>query len=133
MGWALIREEVKVKRILVLFFFSAILFHISNNNFVLFHTLIEFICILVAFNMLVLSINTYDLNPSLYIIFIGIAYGFVAILDFGHIIAFPGVNMLLNNSANMTVQFWVAARLMECLSILIACSLINKKSWFKLK
>ncbi|QUH24461.1 MASE3 domain-containing sensor histidine kinase [Serpentinicella alkaliphila] len=129
----LLKDELSVKNLFLLLVFSSIMYFLSRMNHVFFHTLIEFICIMIAFNMLILSINTYKLNSKFYIIFLGIAFGFIGILDFLHMITFEGVNILPKESIEMTMVFWVAYRLMESISILIACFLINKKFNNKLK
>lgn len=133
MSFALIREQFKIKNISALVILVVIMFYVSTQNFVMFHTLIELGCILVAINMMSLSISTYEFNSNYYIVFLGIAYGFVAVLDIGHMLTYEGVGILLKESTDMSAKFWIIARMMESISILIACNFINRNKSIKLK
>jgi len=132
-SFALIREQFKIKNISALVILVVIMFYVSTQNFVMFHTLIELGCILVAINMMSLSISTYEFNSNYYIVFLGIAYGFVAVLDIGHMLTYEGVGILLKESTDMSAKFWIIARMMESISILIACNFINRNKSIKLK
>ena len=88
-------------------------------NYLVFHTLAEVFSIVVAFSVFVIAWNSkkYIRNP--YLLFVGIAYLFIAILDFLHTLAYKGMP-LFTDYQYYANQLWVCARYMESLTLLLA-------------
>ncbi len=97
----------------------AVLFVISLYNYLLFHTLVEFYSIVIAFAFFSVTWNSKAYMKNNYLVFIGIAYLFVGTLDLLHTITYPGMNIISGNNY-YTNQLWIAARYLEALSFLIA-------------
>ena len=60
------------------------LIYLSFYNFLLFHTMIETICIVIGILITIIAVNTYKFNNNDSLLFLGIAYFFVAFFDFFH-------------------------------------------------
>lgn len=127
------RECTTLKEISLFPISLIVIIYLSFQNFTLFHTVIEMYGIVIALIILVIAINTYHLNKDHYLLFLGIAYGFVAGFDFLHTLAYDGMNVFKESSTNLTTQLWIIARYIEGISILFFCMLMNKKATVKLK
>jgi PAS domain S-box-containing protein len=99
----------------------------SLYNFLLFHTLAEFFSIVIACGIFMVAWNARRHMATHYVLYLGIAYLFVGILDFVHTLAYKGMNILPEYGANETTQLWIAARYMESVSLLIAPLMLNRK------
>ncbi|WZL73707.1 MASE3 domain-containing protein [Clostridiaceae bacterium 35-E11] len=104
--------------------------YLGHRDFLLFHSIIEMITILIALTMTVIALNTYQINKDHKMIFLGIAYGFVASLDLIHVLSYKGMGVFVEYTANLPTQLWVMARYMESFSLLIVLMLPNKKFSF---
>jgi len=94
--------------------------YMSFINFLLFHIIAELFSIIIAIIISIISINTYKTNKNQYLIFLGIAYGFIACFDILHTLTYEGMNILVIEGANVPIQLSVIARYMESISLLIA-------------
>jgi hypothetical protein len=114
-----------------LFYFTLLFitgFWISRNySFLLYHSLAELFGILVAFGIFILAWNSREVIKNNYLLFIGVAYLFVGILDLFHTLAYEGMGVFKGYDANLATQLWIAARYMESLSLLVAPLFIHRK------
>jgi PAS domain-containing protein len=102
------------------------LYWISQSNYLLFHTLAEMFSILMAGSIFVLAWNTRNFLKNGYLEVLGIGMLFVAILDLLHTLSFKGMGVFVGNSANLSTQFWLAARYLHSGSMLFAVMFIHK-------
>lgn len=66
-------------------------FYLGFKSFLIFHTAVEIACIIIAYIMAVISVNTHNMKNDNRIIFLGIAYGFIALFDLIHTFAYKGM------------------------------------------
>ncbi len=95
------------------------LFVISRYNYLLFHVIAELFSIAVAWSvfLLVWNVRRYIDNDAL--IFLGVAYLYVGLLDMLHTLAFKGMDIFtFIQSANPATQLWICARGLEAFSLL---------------
>lgn len=93
----------------------------SIHNYLLFHIIAEVFAIVVAFGMFMVVWNSRRFFDNNSLLFVGIAYVFVASLDFVHTISYYGMGVFVGgDEANHATQLWIAARYLESLSLLIA-------------
>jgi PAS domain S-box-containing protein len=97
----------------------AILFFLSQRNFLLFHTLAELFSVAVAWSVFLLVWNTRSFTRDDGLLFLGMAFFFIALLDLTHTLAFKGMNILPGaDGANLATQLWIAARGLEAVCLL---------------
>ena len=101
--------------------------YMGHNNYILFHALLELFSIIIAFTVFFISVNTYDISKNSYFMFIGIAYGFVAVFDLLHTFTYKGMNIFTETGANLPTQLWIIARYLESISLLVSNIFLYKK------
>lgn len=90
------------------------------HSFLLFHSLAELFSIAIAFGIFAVAWNCRRLLENNYLLFLGIAYLFVAGVDTIHTLAYKGMGVFVGYDANLPTQLWIVARYLESLSFLIA-------------
>ena len=96
------------------------LFAVSRSNFLLFHGLAELFSIAVAWSVFLLVWNTKRFARNDALLFLGIAYLFIGLIDLVHTLAYKGMGVFPDiQTANLATQLWIAARGMEALSLLL--------------
>ena len=93
---------------------------ISYFNFLLFHTLAEFFAITIAILICVVSWNMFPFTRNNYLMFLGLGYFWIGILDLLHTMAYEGMGVISGGGANMAVQFWIGTRYLEAVLLLTA-------------
>ena len=97
-----------------------ILYVISRSNYLLFHSLAELFSIFVAYVVFLIVWKSRARLENRFLIFIGIAYFFVASLDLLHTFAYKGMGIFPQFDLNPPTQLWIAARYTESISLLVA-------------
>ncbi len=100
---------------------------ISNLNYLLFHTLAELFSIAVACAIFMLAWNARRFLQNDYLLFVGIAYLFVATVDLVHTLAYEGMDIFTKGGSNLATQLWISARYLESISLLIAPLFLRRK------
>lgn len=93
----------------------------------LFHTLAELFSIFVAFGIFVLTwyINHFQRNN--YLLILGISYFFTGTVDLLHTLAFGHINLFAGYNSAISAQFWIGARYIESISLMLSPLLMNRK------
>ncbi len=92
----------------------------SIYNYLLFHSIAEIFSIIIACSIFIVAWNSRRFLDSNYLLFLGIAYLFIAALDLIHTLSYTGMGIFKGYGTNLPTQLWIAARFMESLSLLIA-------------
>lgn len=92
----------------------------SIYNYLLFHSIAEIFSIIIACSIFIIAWNSRRFLDSNYLLFLGIAYLFIAVLDLLHTLSYTGMGIFKGYGTNLPTQLWIAARFMESLSLLIA-------------
>jgi len=100
---------------------------ISEDSYLLFHSLIEIFSIIVAGSIFMITWNARSYLDNDYFLFIGIAYFFVEIIDLLHTLAYHGMGVFADTGSNLATQLWVAGRYMQSITLLFAPFFCNKK------
>ncbi|MBP7654398.1 hypothetical protein KA977_13310 [Candidatus Dependentiae bacterium] len=101
------------------------LYWLSRYNYLHFHLIAEFYSIIIAGGIFIVSWNTRKNTEYNSLVFLGLCYFFIAIIDFYHTISYNGMN-IFNDYNFYANQLWVVARVLESFSILIFSLLKNK-------
>ena len=105
--------------------------YLGFANFLLFHSIVELICISIGIIIMIIAINMYPYGVPLGILILGLSYGCITIFDGLHVLSYKGMGVIESNGANLPTQFWIIARYMESLSTLAAMLLFKKRINFK--
>ncbi len=98
-----------------------------SSYHLLFHTSAEFFACIVSFGLFFIALNTNSMNENNFIVFLGIGYFFIGIVDMLHIFTYSGVSILFKDgNQSIVVQFWIAARYMTALTLLGSTILLYK-------
>ena len=100
---------------------------ISEDSYLLFHSLIEMFSIIVAGSIFMIAWNARGYLDNDYFLFVGIAYFFVEIIDLLHTLAYHGMGVFADTGSNLATQLWVAGRYLQSISLLIALFFCNRK------
>jgi len=88
-------------------------------NYLLFHSLAEIFSIVVACSFFMITWNSKNYIKNQYILFIGIAYLFIALLDLLHTLAYKGMPIFTDYDYYAN-QLWIAARYLESITLIVA-------------
>jgi signal transduction histidine kinase len=99
----------------------------SLYNYLLFHSLVELFTIVVAAGIFMIAWNARAYLNNNYLLFLGIAAVFIAFLDIFHTLAYKGMGVFADPSANTATQVWVGMQYLQGLSLLVAPIFIGRK------
>ncbi|MFW5808619.1 MAG: MASE3 domain-containing protein, partial [Spirochaetota bacterium] len=102
------------------------LYIVQLDHYLLFHSLTEIFSIVIAFSIFLIAWNGRQYLRNNFLLLLGVAYLYIAFLDILHTLGYPGLGVFreYNYYSN---QVWIAARILESVSLLLAVSLINRK------
>lgn len=101
------------------------LYIISYYNYLLFHTLSELFSIVIAVTVSLIAWNSKKYIKNDYLIFVGIAYFFIAVMDLIHTLAYKGMSIFTSYDYYAN-QLWIAARYIESITLLTAFLFLSK-------
>uniref|UniRef100_UPI0040579BE9 MASE3 domain-containing protein n=1 Tax=Candidatus Electrothrix sp. TaxID=2170559 RepID=UPI0040579BE9 len=105
------------------------LFLADEYSEILFHALAELFSIILISSIFLFTWNTRRFQKNHFFLFLGIAYLFIGSLDFVHILIYrDGEEILAGSTMNASLQLWVAARLMEGASLVLASFFFYNKA-----
>ncbi len=99
----------------------------SLYSYLLFHGIAEIFSISVCACIFIITLNSRHFIQNGYLLFIGVAYFFVAVIDGVHTLAYKGMGVFPGYDANLPTQLWIAARYLQSISLLVAPAFFRKK------
>lgn len=102
------------------------LYFTSHINYLLFHSLAEIFSIVIAFSVFVIAWNSKFYIKNQYLLFIGIAYLFIGIIDLLHTLSYKGMPIFTDYDFYAN-QLWIGARYLESISLLVAFYFLSAK------
>ncbi|MEJ5300635.1 MAG: MASE3 domain-containing protein [Thermodesulforhabdaceae bacterium] len=100
---------------------------LSFYNYLLFHSLVEIFAVVVTGMIFLTAWVTQNYMTNHYLLFLGISYLFIGLIDLLHALAYKGMGVFPNATANEPTQLWIMARYMESISLLIAPTYAHRK------
>ncbi|MCR4432741.1 MAG: PAS domain-containing protein [Caldiserica bacterium] len=97
----------------------AILLVVWFLNPKLFHLLSVIYCIIIAFGIYTVAWNSRQRLEANPLLLLGVAFFFVAVFDLLHIFASEDLALMNFSGANISWQFWLVARYLQAVSLLI--------------
>lgn len=92
-------------------------FDLLVNNYLFFHVIVELFSIVIMFVLFAITWNARTFLDNWYLVFVGLAAGFIAVLDLLHTLTYKGMN-IIHSPIFMANQFWISTRLFESIVIL---------------
>lgn len=114
------KKEKITTQSLIFILVLAGLYVASLKNYLLFHGLAEGFSIVVACGIFMLVWNSRRFLNNDLLLFLGIAYLFIGMMDFVHTLAYKGMGVFPGHGANLPTQLWIATRFMESITFLLA-------------
>ncbi len=105
----------------------ASLYIISRYSYLLYHSFAEIFSITIASGIFMVAWNSRKFLDNNYLLFIGIAYIFIAFLDLIHMLAYKGMGVFLGYGSNLPTQLWIFTRYIESITLVVAVFLIDRK------
>ncbi len=107
--------------------FLIFLYLIRYSYHLLFHTSAELFVCGISFALFFVSLNTNSMLKNKFIVFLGIGYFFIGIIDMFHIFVYSGVSIIFyNGDQSKVVQFWMSGRYMTAITLLGSTLLLYK-------
>lgn len=103
------------------------LYFVSFYNYLLFHSLIEIFSVIVACSIFIVAWNSQKFLDNNYLLFVGVAYLFVGVLDLIHTLAYKGMGIFISYNANLPTQLWIVSRYIESISLFIAPLFLHRR------
>ena len=103
------------------------LYYAQTHSFLLFHTVVEIFAVSVAAALFMLAWNSRYFADQHFLLWIGIGYLFVGMLDLLHTLAYKDMAVLGDLGTDPATQLWVAARFMQALILLTAPLFFERK------
>ncbi len=120
-----------VVNLIIILMALTMLYISSHFNYLLFHSFAEIFSICIAYTVFIIAWNSKEYLDNDYLLFIGIAYLFVGILDLFHTLSYKGMAIFTDYDYYAN-QLWIATRFLESISILIAFAFLltkRKMNW----
>ena len=113
----------------VIIFLAALigLYFSSLYSFLLFHSLVEMVSVVISGSIFVLAWNSRKIVDHPFFVVLGISYLFVGFLDLLHTLAYAGMGVFPQAGANLPTQLWIAARFLNSFSLFIALGFIKRQ------
>jgi signal transduction histidine kinase len=113
------RGAVALRALAALGLFAG-LYVAQSHSYLLFHSVVEVFAVAVATALFMLAWNSRKFSDGHFLLWIGIGYLFVGMLDLVHTLAYTGMGVFPEAGVNLPTQLWVAARFMQALVLLTA-------------
>jgi|GEM_PF-757068 len=102
------------------------LYFLSTLDYLLFHSVIEIVTIVIAFSIFILVWNTRRVIADTFFLIIGISFLFTGSIDLIHTLAYKGMGVFPGSTADLPTQLWIAARYFQSVTFFIAALFIGK-------
>lgn len=115
-----------VPQLLGILLVVVVLHAIAIDHFLLYHTLVELLRIVVLSGLFVLAWHTHHWSDNNFLKVVGTAAVFIAGLELLHTLAYRGLSLFGSDDGNLATQLWLAFRYLEAGAFLLAVLLVNR-------
>ena len=126
-GWPKLSHSKSWMLMLLVPVLLGMLFLLSQINFLLFHVFTELFSIGVMWAIFLLVWNTQNIIDNRSVLFMGIAFFFIGLVDTLHILSYKGMGVFPGNDPNLATQFWIVGRYLQSITFLIAPLLLKRQ------
>lgn len=93
---------------------------IAQYSFLTFHTLAEFLAIVISLIMFAFAWSTHSFSKNYFVLFLACGYFWIGSLDLMHTFVYKGMDLFVEGNGNLSVQFWIATRFFEAILLFVA-------------
>lgn len=86
---------------------------IAQYDYLTFHTLAELLAIVISMIMFAFAWSTHSFSKNYFVLFLACGYFWIGSLDLMHTFVYKGMNLFVEGSGNLSVQFWISTRYLE--------------------
>ncbi len=90
------------------------------GNYLVFHTFSELFSIIATLSIALITYSTYNLTQNRYLLFLGLGYFWIGILDILHTQSYPGMHIYDIEGMNPSLTFWIFTRFFEAMLFVVA-------------
>ncbi len=101
--------------------------YVSKRNYLLFHTGVEIFSAIIAYNILIVTLNYHNTSNRGNVFLLGVAYGFIGGVDLLHALSYEGMGVFNYTDINIANQLWLLARYLEASTLLVFILSYNKR------
>jgi two-component system, sensor histidine kinase and response regulator len=98
-----------------------------QSGVLLFHTLAELFSVVVGILMMVIALNTRSFAKNDFLVYLGIGYFWIAVLDTFHTFTVKGIPFFAITDAEITLHLWIYARFAQALLIITALLFLKRE------
>lgn len=88
-----------------------------TQSYLFYHSVVEIICIVIGVSVYTIGNHTYRFSKNNVVLFLSIAFLYIAVLDGFHLFSYKGMNVIDGATTNQATQYWIAGRLLQIFSI----------------
>ena len=103
------------------------LYLLSLYNYLLYHSLVELLAVMVALTIFVIGWHTRKFSQNNMLIVLAVGYLVVGIMDTLHTLSYQGMGVFPQHESNISIQFWIAARYAEGFTVLCGALYLGTK------
>lgn len=121
------------------FFKNSFAILINATSYILWHNIFEFSSIIISICVFCVSYYSFEQKQNLRYLFLGSILFLMALIDFYHVLSYKGMPdfLIANDTANRATTFWIIARLIGGIAMLVPIAIpkkikfiINKRLFF---
>lgn len=116
-----------LKNKIIMLIIIALFFLLGWRNYLIFHTFIEFTCVFVGFSIVVIAQNTYDLRKDVFLLFLGISYGFITAMNLIHVLMYQEMNIYFTAINGTYPPLWLGRIYVEAITLFIISLSLYKR------
>ncbi len=126
MGKKLVPSESRFKPLLAWqlwtppFAIALLLIVVSRHSYLAFHTFAELFAIVISYLIFAFAWSTRRFSRNNFLLFLACGYFWIGSLDLMHTLSYKGMDVFVEGSGNLSVQFWIGTRYFEALVLLAA-------------
>lgn len=100
---------------------------LRHRSYLLFHSVVEIFSVVIAVGVFMIAWNSRKVLDNNYLLFVGIAFAFVASVDVLHALSYYGMGVFSGNTANLSTQLWITARCIQSFAFLAAPFFLGRR------
>ncbi len=99
----------------------------SLYAYTLYHSIVELFGIVISLGIFVVGWNSRKYSESTFFLTLGIAFGFIAIIDTLHLFTYKGMGIFPYYDSNLPTSLWIAARSLQTFALLFAITTLKRE------